>query len=313
MDPVLIYPIVLFVIFIYIERTVQLPESIPTLIYILIAVYYTKIKPIYGLIATVIFVLYMSNSAKKNQPEGFSINEKERGKNTIPKVIYQTWPTKNLPPKMADCVENLKRSNPGFEYHLYDDADCRAFIKEYFDPDVADAYDALLPGAFKADLWRYCVLYIWGGFYVDIKFICEPGFSFENISEPRFYVREYNHKGTGLYDHIVYTGVIGSTAKNPLFYKCIRQIVENVKNRFYGPEHTSPTGPWLFASKMDPDEIENIEYAYYETDGVGHIREINGKNTVIMSHYPEYRAEQKTHSKSSYWKDAWINREIYKE
>jgi hypothetical protein len=127
-----------------------------------------------------------------------------------------------------------------------------------------------------------------------------------------FYVREYNHKGTGLYDHIVYTGVIGSRPKNPLFDKCIRQICENVKTKFYGPEHTSPTGPWLFATKMDPYDMENIEYSYYETDGVGHIRHIEQHN-VIMSHYPEYRAEQKSNSTSSYWKDAWLKREIYKD
>jgi len=33
---------------------------------------------------------------------------------------------------------------------------------------VKEAYDALIPGAFKADLFRYCVLFIYGGVYADI-------------------------------------------------------------------------------------------------------------------------------------------------
>ena len=37
---------------------------------------------------------------------------------------------------------------------------------------VYDAYTRIKPGAFKSDLWRYCVLYVYGGFYIDIDSIC---------------------------------------------------------------------------------------------------------------------------------------------
>ena len=39
----------------------------------------------------------------------------------IPLKIFQTWNTKNLPPKMAERVENLKLTNPKFEHFLFDD------------------------------------------------------------------------------------------------------------------------------------------------------------------------------------------------
>jgi hypothetical protein len=63
---------------------------------------------------------------------------------------------------------------------------------------------------------------------------------------------------------------------------------------------------------IDPPVIKEAEYAYYEENGVGFIRH-NDKKTVVLSHYPEYRAEQKSYNSSSYWKDAWINREVYLE
>jgi mannosyltransferase OCH1-like enzyme len=306
MNPETIYPILYLVLFIYIQQHFYIPRPILATIYLLLTAYYTHIRPLYGILAAIGFILY--DSSRRTYKESFYNNDE------IPRVIYQTWSSKTLPKKMAECVDRLKKANPTFEYHLFNDAECRQFIKDNYDADVLEAYDTLLPGAFKADLWRYCILYDKGGVYVDIKFQCEPGFSFEDIllKGENFYVREYNDQGTGLYSHILYTGVIASKPKNPVFQKCIRQIVENCKNRYYGPEHTAPTGPYLFASKSEPQEIESSEYAYYEEDGVGFIRHID-KKTVVMSHYPEYRAEQKKDNSSPYWKEAWLNRGIYKD
>ena len=78
-----------------------------------------------------------------------------------------------LPPKMYECiVSNLIYNRVGIDciHYLYNDDDCRAFIRDAFPPDVVAAYDLLIPTAFKADLWRYCVLYKFGGVYLDIKY-----------------------------------------------------------------------------------------------------------------------------------------------
>jgi hypothetical protein len=78
-----------------------------------------------------------------------------------------------LPPKMYECVvSNLIHNRVGVDciHYLYNDADCRAFIRSEFPPDVVAAYDRLIPTAFKADLWRYCVLYKYGGVYLDVKY-----------------------------------------------------------------------------------------------------------------------------------------------
>ena len=51
----------------------------------------------------------------------------------IPFNIFQTWHTKDLDPDMEKCVNQLKADNPEFKHHLFDDEDCRKFIKQYFD------------------------------------------------------------------------------------------------------------------------------------------------------------------------------------
>ncbi len=78
-----------------------------------------------------------------------------------------------LPPKMYDCVRDnliLNRVGEDCVHYLFNDSDCRAFILREYPPDVLTAYDRLIPTAFKADLWRYCVLYKYGGMYLDVKY-----------------------------------------------------------------------------------------------------------------------------------------------
>ena len=111
-------------------------------------------------------------------------------KSIIPLKIFQTWHTKDLPQKMKERVEQLKSQNPRFEHYLFDDNDCREFIKTHFSIDVLNAYDRLIPAAYKADLWRYCVLYINGGIYMDIKLTCVNGFKLIALTEEEFFVRD---------------------------------------------------------------------------------------------------------------------------
>ena len=87
---------------------------------------------------------------------------------TIPKKIYQSWKTKQLPIKTIEAVERTKRLNPEYDYELWDDNDCRDFILKYFGENYANAFDVLVPGAFKCDFWRYAILYIKGGVYMDL-------------------------------------------------------------------------------------------------------------------------------------------------
>ena len=99
----------------------------------------------------------------------------------IPKVIYQSWKTKELKNDMLNNVKKLQSLNPEYKYVLYDDNDCQNFILENFGINYANAFDVLIPGAFKCDLWRYAMLYINGGVYLDIDM--EPKIPFREILE----------------------------------------------------------------------------------------------------------------------------------
>jgi len=222
--------------------------------------------------------------------------------NQVPCNIYQTWSTKDLPPKMKERVELLKNQNPGFKHYLFDDNDCREFIQKYFKPDVLDAYDRLIPGAYKADLWRYCILFIKGGIYVDIKYIPFNGFKFINLCESEHLVLDNDNNG-------IYNAFMICNAGNQNLYNCIRQIVENVKNKYYGTSYLEPTGPKLL-TKFISLENSIIDLKHID-DGNVNNRSIYYKNICILKSYNGHIIDREKNSLKKHYAILWQKRQVY--
>lgn len=89
----------------------------------------------------------------------------------IPKLIHQTFRSKNLPAELVDNVEKIKAMNPGWTHQVYDDADIEDFIAGVYGNRVLSYFHRINPkyGAARADLFRYLLLYKFGGVYLDIK------------------------------------------------------------------------------------------------------------------------------------------------
>ena len=231
---------------------------------------------------------------------------------SIPFNIFQTWHSKDLSPKMLEAVNAVKEHNPEFSYHLYDDADCLDFITTYFDKSVVDAYNTLLPGAYKADLWRYCVLYIRGGVYLDIKYYPVNGFKFLELVKSEHFVKDREHF---LGEKGIYNGFIISKPNNQILWNCIRQIVDNVNTQFYGKNSFEPTGP-LLVSKFISEHVYNNLSLLYEEDSFNTVILLQHKlqKNVILRMYTEFREEQfKCSSSTNYYQIMWINKNIYKK
>jgi len=90
---------------------------------------------------------------------------------SIPRIIHQTFYDRKLNPQLQENVDRLRALNPGWEYRFYDDADVAAFIKGNYPAIVWEYFERIDPryGAARADLFRYLLLYKFGGVYLDIK------------------------------------------------------------------------------------------------------------------------------------------------
>jgi mannosyltransferase OCH1-like enzyme len=223
----------------------------------------------------------------------------------IPLNIFQTWSTKQLPPYMKQCVESVKQENPEFEHYLFDDHDCLQFLRTHYDTDVVHAYQTLKPGAFKADLWRYCILYTYGGIYLDIKYHCVDGFKLITMTDDEYFVCDDIER---VHQLAVHNAFMVTKPNNQILYKCIQQIVKNVQMKFYGTDSLQLTGPLLMIQYFTPEEKEKLQRLHYV-----HNNAIAYKDTIILQHYPEYREEQRTYGKTKHYGLLWQQRECYEE
>lgn len=224
----------------------------------------------------------------------------------IPLNLYTCWHTKDLPPLMKANYDYLVESNPKIKFHLYDEDDSRNFIRDNFEEDVLNAYNSLIPCSYKSDLWRFCVLYINGGIYMDIKYRCVNNFKFIALTEEEHFVRDYNVNN-------VYTALIVTLPKNEIMRKCIYQIVENVKNKYYGNDVLDPTGPGLLSKFFTKDKINNMDMYHGISLIENKLNEyyVVKNNRIILKIYDQYRNEQKLYQKKKYYADFWRERNIY--
>jgi mannosyltransferase OCH1-like enzyme len=224
--------------------------------------------------------------------------------NIIPLNIFQTWHSKNLPPIMAKNVEFIKQSNPAFNYMLFDDTDCREFIKTHFNVDVLNAFDTLIPGAYRADLWRYCVLYIKGGIYLDIKYMPINGFKFISLTEKEHWVLDIDNNG-------IYNALIVAKPGNNILLQAINNIVSNVRNRYYGNSGLEPTGPLLLSKLFSSQQKQalDMKHAFYISV---QYRFILFNNYYVFKSYNEYLDEHAHNQKVHHYSILWNQRQIYK-
>jgi mannosyltransferase OCH1-like enzyme len=169
----------------------------------------------------------------------------------VPRNIFQTWKTKNISNHFKYLIQTWKDNNPNYTYFLFDDDDCETFIKQNFEESVYKAYCRIIPGAFKADLWRYCILYIYGGIYVDIDTICLnsiDSFLDENI-EFMTPIDLNNCRYYGTYN--LFNCFIASIPRHPILMECIKRIVNNVENNNVPFSNLDFSGPGILGKSTN--------------------------------------------------------------
>ena len=217
----------------------------------------------------------------------------------IPLNLFQTWHTLDLPNYMKKNVDLLKFQNPEFKHFLYDDEMCRNFIKDNFSCDTVWAFDKLKPGAYKADLWRYCVLYIHGGIYLDIKFKCINGFKLIELTDKEYWTKDRKKNINGIYQALLVT-----FPKNEILWKSIQMIINNCKMNIYGLNTLAISGPSLLGNFFNEVEFEECAL-----NNIGNI--IVKNNTKILKHYDEYRDDQRQYKKVNHYYYLWHKLDVY--
>lgn len=225
----------------------------------------------------------------------------------IPKIIVQTNKTNIINMAEYNAIRTFIELNPEYTYIYIDDINCINILKQHFNKDVIDAYNKIIPGAFKADLFRYCFLYIFGGCYFDIKQI--------NRVPLRDFIDE---KQTiclcnDIQDKHYYNALMCSTKLHYIMKQCIDQCVYNIKNDFYGKTPLDPTGPRLLyniAKHIEPTLYHRFKFIYFISN-IRHKGDIYSYklNKVVCN--SAYKGYYKSVIPNNSYTMLWFNKQIY--
>lgn len=150
----------------------------------------------------------------------------------IPRIIHQTWFEPLTPEKYPDLVriQNSWRSQ-GWEYKFYTDETSRMFIQKHFPERFLIAYDSLIPGAYKADLFRYMVLLIEGGVYADIDIQLNTNLDTFITPDIAFFVPRDLPGFITNQEFCLWNGLIGSAPGHVYMVEALERTVNLIYNR----------------------------------------------------------------------------------
>jgi len=219
--------------------------------------------------------------------------------NKIPKIIHQTYPTKNINSDIQNNINNLKNLNPDYEYILYDDNDIINFIKNNYSEHILNTYNSINPeyGPARADYFRYLLMYKKGGIYLDIKSSCDRPFDLIINKNDEFILTHWGYKGSWYkilnneYGEYCNWNII-IKKNHPLMKKIIDQITYNINNynvKKNGVGKQSVlflTGPVAY-SKVILKNKNNYKLKIYNNVGdIGLIyNNINNYEKLFKKHY----------------------------
>ena len=152
-----------------------------------------------------------------------------------------------LPPPLDYLAQDLSNSFRNIEYSFWNDSRILQFLKSEFEEDVCMAYESLVPFAYRSDLARYCLLFHFGGWYFDLGTQLanpkQPIADIDDSMDMLFFwdIGDLFSPARSFYDCM--NGIIYSKPLNPILRTAIDLVIKNCKEKFYGTDSMSPTGP----------------------------------------------------------------------
>jgi len=147
-------------------------------------------------------------------------------------LINDTNKLPNEFPKFHNlCFKQIKKLYPDDEYHLYSGEELEEIIQNNFHIDVFIAYKKLKPYACKADLARLCLLYLYGGLYIDLNLYFIN--AIPNLDKLEFFAFRDSSKRS-MQSWAVQNGIIYSLPKSKIVKNAIDLIVKHCKEEYYG-------------------------------------------------------------------------------
>lgn len=167
-----------------------------------------------------------------------------RGLSLVPNVhqiVFSREGPVELQGYARKAAQSVKSTFADYEYRLWFLEDAERFIERHFSTDVLHAFRTLVPYAYKADLFKLCLLKVIGGWVVDIgvRMLRSPLAQEIIEQQPDFVL----FRSTGSWDPPwnCSVAVVYARPGHPAFDTAIECIVEHCRTRYYGATPLMPT------------------------------------------------------------------------
>lgn len=88
----------------------------------------------------------------------------------IPRVVFQTAESRLVHPTHYKSIQEFRELNDDLDFVVFDREQRDDYMRsEWGNHPIFDVYSRALYGQMKADIFRYCVVYDRGGYYVDFN------------------------------------------------------------------------------------------------------------------------------------------------
>lgn len=159
---------------------------------------------------------------------------------TIPKIIWQTYkdPYDSLAPYMKDAMNTWTTMNPEYDHRYMDDSEAADFVRNEYGQEWYELFIGLPVGVMRGDVWRYLVIYKYGGVYADLDTECLAPISSWMLEDKQFIVCPETSEH---FCQWTFAAVAGS----PILKSVIDLIKERISNPRYDTQHFvhTHTGP----------------------------------------------------------------------
>lgn len=227
-------------------------------------------------------MIYITPKMESSIPHNFNHYNHFNKKQRIPKIIHQTFYKSDMDIEYYETCMINKNMNPEYKYMFYTDEDVNQFIEKEF-PQYLSLYNTVIPGAYRADLFRYMILYKYGGVYIDCK------------SSTIVPLRDFINPEIGFVSFLdrpkssIQIGFMASVPEHSLLKGCIEKAFENVRNKFYGKDQFEITGPILcgkvFNKLRNRQEEEDINMGIYkeiDVEMIGSFKTVGENKYEVM-------------------------------
>lgn len=181
--------------------------------------------------------------------------------NNIFQILIRDNEKEEIPEKIRLLIEITNSKKGGNKHSILNNQEIRQIIGDNLHSSVINAYDKIIPYSYKADLARYCLLYLYGGWYADITvqpFMDIPS----SIENPLITFKDAFSPGRQPWD--ISTAMIYAAKNHAAMKYAIINSIENINSNFYGSSSLSPTGPTVFgrAVALAGDNPNNLNGNY---------------------------------------------------